>query len=90
MKQSRKASSVTGEFHRANGAIILLAFLTLASGCDSTVNTCRDFFGKRIGIQEAAVKLRINLTRQSEPVIGDGIAWGIVRDDIDRYCRVRE
>ena len=90
MKQSFEAHSVTGGCHRTNGAIILLAVLTLVSGCDSTANTCRDYFGKRIGIQEAAVKLRINLTRQSEPVIGDGIAWGVVRDDIDRYCRIKK
>lgn len=90
MKQSFEAPSVKGECHRINGAIILLAVLTLVSGCDSTANTCQDYFGKRIGIQEAAVKLRINLTRQSEPVIGDGIVWGIVLDRIDRYCHARK
>ena len=89
-KQFHKIYTIARELHSANRAIILLAILTLASGCDSTVNTCRDYYGRRIGIQEAAVKLRINLKKQSEPVMGDGIAWGVVRDDIDRYCHVKK
>ena len=70
-----------------SGALIALLIL---GGCDNTVNTCRDYYAKRINIEEAALKLRINITKQDEPSIGDGIAWGTVSDDIDKYCHVKQ
>ena len=73
---------------RVSTLMILLSLPVFIGGCDSTVNTCRDYYGKRINIEEAATRLRIKIERQAEPVIGDGIAWGIVSDDIDKYCHV--
>jgi len=73
---------------RISALTIPLALAIFIGGCDSTVNTCRDYYGKRINIEKAATRLRIKIERQAEPAIGDGIAWGIVSDDIDKYCHV--
>ena len=58
----------------------------LTSGCDGRKEVCADFSGAKISTPEAAEKLGIKLVRQDNPAIGDGIAWGVVHDNIYKYC----
>ena len=70
-------------------AVIVFAIV----GCDQTQNICKDYYRKQITLPEAAEKLKIEITPlngdsadRDVAAGGDGIAWGTVQRNIDKYC----